>query len=84
MLFSALRQLGEAVADAVMVGDSAADSEAARAAGMPSILVCGGYSTIPLRGLGADQVIDSMAELTKAIDNLTAVKAGTKHGTDAP
>src|SRR2546423_2963845 len=59
MLFSALRQLGEAAAHAVMVGDSAADSEAARAAGMPSILVSGGYSTMPLRGLGADQVIDS-------------------------
>jgi phosphoglycolate phosphatase len=71
MLFSALRQLGEAPADAVMVGDSAADSEAARAAGMRSILVGGGYSTQPLRALGADQVIDSMAELTKAIDNLS-------------
>ncbi len=74
MLFSALRQLGEAVPDAVMVGDSAADAEAARAAGMPSILVRGGYSTMPLSALGADQVIDGMADLPQAIEALAAVR----------
>ena len=84
MLFNALRQLGEPVGDAVMVGDSAADAEAARAAGMPSILVRGGYSTTPLTDLGADHVIDSMAELTTAIDNLaTQARAMKKYGNDA-
>jgi phosphoglycolate phosphatase len=84
MLLRALSQLGEAVTDAVMVGDSDADAQAARAAGMPSILVRGGYSTMPLASLGADQVIDSMADLTKAIDSLTTVHARLKRATDAP
>jgi phosphoglycolate phosphatase len=79
MLFSALRQLGQTAADAVMVGDSAADAEAARAAGMPSILVRGGYSSLPLMNLGADRVIDSMAELTGAIDDLITVRVGQSH-----
>jgi phosphoglycolate phosphatase len=83
MLFSALRQLGVTASDAVMAGDSGADAEAARAAGMPCILVRGGYSTVPLTGLGADQVIESMADLGKAIDSLRSASIRREHGRDA-
>lgn len=62
------RQFGQAPAHALMVGDSAVDAAAARAAGMPLALVRYGY----LRGLdpahsGARWVMDDMRELL-AID----------------
>jgi phosphoglycolate phosphatase len=49
---------------AVMVGDSVTDVKAARAAGLAGvILVSYGYSAVPARELGADRVIDNLAEL---------------------
>lgn len=58
-----LAQLGVVEADAVMVGDSAADVGAARACGMPAVLVDFGYTSVPARELGADAVIGNLAEL---------------------
>jgi len=57
MLLAACLQVGCAVEAAVLVGDSAADLNSARAAGMACILVRGGYSAIPADALGADAVI---------------------------
>ncbi len=67
MLIFALARLNVAIADAVMVGDSPADIAAARAAGMRSIAVRGGYTNIPVEQLGADIVIDTLADLAAAI-----------------
>lgn len=65
-LLLALDRLGVEPGDALMVGDSAADVEAARAAGMPVAIVRGGYSVVPVEKLGADLVCDSLHELPAA------------------
>ncbi len=52
---------------AVMVGDNANDVAAARAAGVPVMLVGYGYSTSPVGTLGADALIDDFGELRDAL-----------------
>ncbi len=54
-------------AKAVMVGDSAADLGAARGAGMPVVLVTGGYGPDDARVLPADYVADNQVELLRSI-----------------
>ena len=70
MLLFALRQLDVAIGAAVMVGDSPADIESARAAGVRSIAVRGGYTKIPVEQLGADLVIDTLDDIATAIQVL--------------
>jgi phosphoglycolate phosphatase len=55
---------------AVLVGDSRTDLLTARAAGAPCVLVSYGYTPVPARDLGADRVIDEMAELGPALAGL--------------
>jgi len=50
-----------------MIGDSAADVGAARAAGVPVILVPDGYTGAPAASLGADYVTGSLAEIPGSI-----------------
>jgi phosphoglycolate phosphatase len=45
------------------------DVAAARAAGLPVILVRGGYTTRPVDELGADRVIDSLHYLSDALED---------------
>lgn len=52
---------------ALMVGDTATDVAAARALGLPVILVDFGYSPVPVAGLGADAVASSLADLAAMI-----------------
>lgn len=68
MLEVALYKLGLDPDDVVMVGDSPADIDCARAAGVRSIAVRGGYTQKPADKLGADLVIGSLAELVGALD----------------
>lgn len=70
MLLAALERLGARPAESVMVGDSAADIGTAKAAGVRSIAVTFGYTTIPARDLGADRVIERFTELEGAITAL--------------
>jgi len=63
-IFSVIKQAGGDPARAVMIGDSAPDIMAAKAAHIPAIAVAFGYSDIPVEQLGADVIIDSYAELT--------------------
>jgi len=51
----------------IMIGDSAADVGAARAAGVPIILVPDGYTGAPAASLGADYVTGSLAEIPGSI-----------------
>ena len=51
---------------AVMVGDSASDLGAARAAGVPVILVSFGYTDTPARELAPDVLIDHFDQLVDA------------------
>jgi phosphoglycolate phosphatase len=57
---------------AVLVGDSIADVNAARNAGMPCILVRGGYTNTAPESLGADLVVDSFEYLFDALEKLAA------------
>jgi phosphoglycolate phosphatase len=49
--------------EAVMVGDSANDVNAAKGAGIKVVAVTFGYTSIPAHQLGADAVIERFAEL---------------------
>ncbi|TIX54373.1 MAG: phosphoglycolate phosphatase, partial [Mesorhizobium sp.] len=69
-LLLALDQLQVEPRDALMVGDSGADVAAARAAGMPIILLRGGYTQIPVEELGADLVCDNLFDLPSAMRRL--------------
>lgn len=71
MLFFAMQSLGVDIDKTLMVGDSPADINAANAAGMRSIAVRGGYTTIPADSLGANSVIESLHGLTDGIDKLS-------------
>lgn len=70
MVFAALERLGVQLEDAVLVGDSPADVGCARAAGLPVIVVRGGYTTVPVGEMGADLVIDALSGLEKAFETL--------------
>jgi phosphoglycolate phosphatase len=67
MLLYALTRFGVAPGQAIMVGDGPADIAAAKAAGVPSVAVEGGYTSVPASELGADRVISSLAELAEGI-----------------
>ncbi len=71
-VIAAVEAAGGSAERAIMVGDSAADVDAARAAGVPSVLVSFGYTEIPPIDLGADVLIDDYAELVDAIEALIA------------
>jgi len=69
-LIETVRRAGGDVARAVMVGDSVTDLAAARAAGMPVVLVSFGYTETPAHMLGADALIDDFAALMPALARL--------------
>lgn len=71
----ALERLKVAPGRAVFVGDSDTDVAAARAAGVPVVLMRHGYTSTPPEELGADAVIDGFAELIGAITPLLARRA---------
>ncbi|MDX5330868.1 MAG: phosphoglycolate phosphatase [Pseudomonadota bacterium] len=57
---------------AVMVGDAAPDAGAARAAGVPLVMVSFGYTDIPVAELSPDVLIDHYRELPEACVRLLA------------
>jgi phosphoglycolate phosphatase len=63
MIHACLDPVGVAPHDAVMIGDSRADLDAARAAGVPVILTSFGYSTPHASLLGADAMVDHLDEV---------------------
>ncbi|WP_036259789.1 phosphoglycolate phosphatase [Mesorhizobium sp. WSM3224] len=71
-LLLALDQLEVEPYEALMVGDSVSDVGAARAAGMPVVLLRGGYTRVPVEELGADLVCDSLLDLLSAMQKLGA------------
>lgn len=58
-----LADLGVAPAAAAMIGDSRNDIDAGRAAGLTTVAVSYGYSTLPMLALGADWVVDHLSEV---------------------
>lgn len=71
-VFAALDALGVTPADALFIGDSPNDTEAARAAGLPVICVTFGYRRCSLEDLGADALVEHFAALPDAIVNFLA------------
>ena len=69
----ALARLGCAPQDAIMVGDSEADSDGARAANVACICVSFGYRRVSLEELKADAIVDDYAEFAAAAK---AIKPG--------
>lgn len=57
---------------ALLIGDSITDCDAARAAGLPIILVSFGYSSVPVATLRADAVIDHYRDLSSSIRRIAA------------
>ncbi len=71
-LLATIERAGGRPDRAVMVGDSAADAHAARAAGAPLILVSFGYNETPAAEMAPDILIDTFAELPGACARLLA------------
>ena len=65
-------------ARAIMVGDGAPDVQAAKAAGVPCVVVSFGYTPIAPAELGGDALIDRFAELEAAIDSLVVGQASRR------
>ena len=65
--------LGGAPARAAMIGDNENDVAAARAAGMPALVMRYGYARRPPESLGADALLDAFAELPPALERLGLV-----------
>ncbi len=66
----ALRRLDCDPQDAIMVGDSEADTQSARAANVATICVSFGYRHVSLEALQADAIIDDYAEFAEAAKSL--------------
>lgn len=71
-LKAAARLAGGDPARAVMVGDAAPDTGAARDAGMPCIVVTYGYTPTPPEDLGGDVLVDAFEDVEEAVDGLLA------------
>jgi HAD superfamily hydrolase (TIGR01509 family) len=66
---AALDKAGTDASDAVMIGDTPYDIEAADRAGVPTLAVLtGGFSEQELREAGAREVYESVAQLREALD----------------
>lgn len=75
MVEAVLRGLDVAAAEAVMIGDTLADIDGAKAAGVATIAVSYGYGTVRAEDLGADIVVDSLAAVPKALEEIAATRA---------
>lgn len=77
-LLAVVERLGVKPERAVMVGDSGIDVATARAASLGGIvLVRHGYSRMSVEELGADAVIESLAELPATLASLATARALT-------
>lgn len=83
MLLATLEGLSASPLDAIMIGDSAADIGTARAAGVPVVAVSFGYTTTPPAELGADLLIDRLADLPTALARLRTSMPGNRQAPDA-
>lgn len=61
---------GSAPPRAAMIGDNGNDVKAARAAGVPVVVMSYGYPRMPVAALGADLVLDHFTDLPAALERL--------------
>lgn len=69
-LLGALESLGSSRLEGVMVGDSSNDVQAAKAAGMPVLVVSFGYTATPPHQLGGDRMVNHFAEIPRILEML--------------
>jgi len=69
-ILSTVERAGGDPGRAVMVGDSRADVDAAKAAGIPVVGVTFGYTAVPMRELNPDRVIEHFDALVEAVTAL--------------
>ena len=69
-LQTCIENLSVAPSETVMVGDSGADVGAARAAGVPIIIVPDGYTGVPADELGADGVADDLRAVPSLLKDI--------------
>ena len=70
---AAIAKLKVDPSEAVVIGDSSFDAEAARKAGIPSIgVLCGGFSEADLRQAGAGRIYRDPADLRAHLDDWAA------------
>jgi phosphoglycolate phosphatase len=79
-LTTAIAAAGGTVDRAILVGDAATDAGAARAAGVPLILVSFGYTEVPARELAPDILIDHFDDLPPACARLLPLAARRPSG----
>lgn len=72
MVQAVLQRLETGARDAVMVGDTPADIDGAKAAGLATIAVGFGYGTVPAHELGADALAQSLSEIPALLAMLAA------------
>ncbi len=70
-LRAGLDLVGAVATQAVMIGDGINDVGAARAAGIPMILLPSGYGEIAAADLGGDLLIEDFAEVPAALERLS-------------
>ena len=75
-LHEAVERSGGSISSTIMVGDSAPDFDAARAAQVRSICVTFGYTETPAAELGADVLIDHFDALPSALNALLPTHFG--------
>ncbi len=73
-LLGVLQALGASSEDAVMVGDSGADVECAKAAGAVPVVVRFGYSHVRVEDLGAAAIIGRLMDLPQCLEVLSSPK----------
>ncbi|HVV95114.1 MAG TPA: phosphoglycolate phosphatase [Hyphomicrobiales bacterium] len=73
-LLGTIERAGGNVEAAIMVGDSAADLGAGRAAGVPVVLVDYGYTEVPAAELGGDALVSRLADVPAAAERLLAAR----------
>lgn len=69
-LLGAVSRAGGHSSAVVMVGDSRTDVATARAAKVPIIAVSFGYSDVPVASLGADRIVERLADVPAAVAEL--------------
>ena len=73
----ALRKLGLTGSEAVMIGDTPYDAEAASGAGTAAAgVLTGGFSIDALRGAGCFAIADEVSRLLVSLDNAKSLGAG--------
>lgn len=74
-LCTCIEEMGVMREDTVMVGDSGADVGAAKAAGIPVIVVPDGYTGVPADKLGADRVLDDLRGVPAALRQIRLISS---------